>query len=183
MFCEHRSASLITTQAPATVFVMKTSRDGDWPGSWTHAIGREVARLRKERGLTVAALCDVCADLGIPVPRNTVGNLENGRKETLPLHELVTLATALGVSPLALAYPEDGRAWEVEYMPGQEVSIIDARRQFRGAPGEEITPGQMLDRLMDREHLEALANSVNRARTMGGSVTVIATDNGTDERG
>lgn len=88
-----------------------------WPANWTAAIGKTVRLVRERQKLSAQQLSVRCAVAGYPIPRNTIANLENGRKETLPLHELVILARALGVPPVELLYPI-GQTEQLEVVPG-----------------------------------------------------------------
>ena len=103
----------------------------EWPAAWTHAIGREVARVRRDTGTSAAALSARCAELGCAIPRNTIANLESGRKESLPIHELVAIARALNVTPLSLLFPE-GEDATVAYLPGVELPSNHGRIEFVG---------------------------------------------------
>ena len=138
------SCRLLPTQVAATVFTMKQTEPRDWPRIWTHAIGREVARVRRENGMTAQALSETCSEFGADIPRNTITNLENGRKETMPLHELVVLAAALLVDPVELLFPglrqtrhvnEDGEDVDeptVEYFPDDVIPSREAWARFNG---------------------------------------------------
>lgn len=84
---------------------MKQSNSPRWPREWTAQVGRAVVRCRKQQGVSAARLSELCAEAGFPIPRNTITNLENGRKEALPVHEVVVLAEALKVSPADLLFP------------------------------------------------------------------------------
>jgi len=69
----------------------------DWPRQWSLQIGRTVQTLRKARRMSARALSERCAEVGFPIPQSTITNLENGRKESVPVHEAAVLSTALGV--------------------------------------------------------------------------------------
>jgi len=84
---------------------MKQLNSPRWPREWTAQVGRAVVRCRKQQGVSAARLSELCAEAGFPIPRNTITNLENGRKESLPVHEVVVLAEALKVSPADLLFP------------------------------------------------------------------------------
>lgn len=117
---------------------MKQSEGRDWAREMAAEIGRSVRMIRARRGLSAEHLSVRCAELGHAIPRNTIANLENGRKETVPVHELVILAAALGVSPVELVYPV-GRADKVEELPGKEQDPLMAAEWFcdeRGAEGD-----------------------------------------------
>lgn len=94
------------------------TQEMEWPGSWTRAIGAAVRAARKRAGnMSAAELSRRCAALGVDIPRNTIANLENGRKSTIPLHELAALAAALRVPPIELI-ASIGQVEELEVLPG-----------------------------------------------------------------
>lgn len=93
----------------------------DWPRDWTRQIGQAVRDIRDGRGLSAAELSNRTAELGFRIPRNTIANLENGRKESIPIHEVQLLATALGVPIYALCCYPDGNA-NVPYLPGRDIN-------------------------------------------------------------
>lgn len=101
-----------------------------WPEEWTRRIGRTLATLRAERAVSGRELSERCATLGHPMPRNVIANLESGRKTSLPVHELVVLATALGVPPVSLLYDVTGGP--VEALPGITATPWSALLWFTG---------------------------------------------------
>jgi transcriptional regulator with XRE-family HTH domain len=76
-------------------------------------------------------LADRTAELGYPISRSQIANYESGRKKTLDIAELLIIAAALEVPPVALLYPNlpDG---QVELLPGQSCRAITATRWFSG---------------------------------------------------
>lgn len=60
-----------------------------------------------------------------------IANYESGRKKSLDIAELVAIAAALEVPPIALLYPGLPDA-DVEVLPGQHVSSIVAVLRFSG---------------------------------------------------
>lgn len=118
----------------------------EWPATWNQAIGRRIAEIRREVGLSAQALADSCTDLGHPMQRGTIAKFENGRRETVGVHELVVIATALYVAPAELLFPgaidgpqDDPDAGEptVEYLPGRPMPSSAAWKNFHGrtSPG------------------------------------------------
>jgi len=81
---------------------------------------------------------DRTEQLGCPVPRSTIADLEIGRRKHVLLSELIALAAALGVPPALLVVPL-GQVEKVEMLPGQEVDTPGAFRLFTGAadPGRD----------------------------------------------
>lgn len=109
---------------------MKQEHDPDWAHGWSRRIGRNLARLRKEGGLSARELSERCTALGYQVPRNTIANVESGRKREVSVQELAVLAAALGTSPLALVY--DPAEASVEVLPGRVGRTADAASWFAG---------------------------------------------------
>jgi len=85
----------------------------DWPTTWTAIIGATVKARRKELGWTARELSERCAEVGHKIPRSVIANLENGRREGIPVHQLAVLARALVTSPVELLFPVD----QVETVP------------------------------------------------------------------
>lgn len=81
--------------------------------------------------MSAQQLADACAELGHPIPRSVLANLESGRRETISVPELLVLAQALRVAPMRLLVPL-GHADAVELLPGVEVATTDALRWLRG---------------------------------------------------
>lgn len=102
---------------------------GSWPAKLTSTIGREVRRLRQERGLTAAELSDACATLGMEVPPRTITNWETGKRATIAVTEILVVAEALNVPPISLLFPL-GQDDRVEVLPGREAAMWDAVAWF-----------------------------------------------------
>jgi transcriptional regulator with XRE-family HTH domain len=95
------------------------------------AIAAEVRRHRVERGMSAQQLSDACAELGLPIARAVLANLESGRRGTVSVPELFVLAKALGVPPLMLLFPV-GRSEFMEVLPGREMDTWAAAKWFTG---------------------------------------------------
>ncbi|MEV6980030.1 helix-turn-helix transcriptional regulator [Sphaerisporangium sp. NPDC051017] len=73
-------------------------------------VGKRVRELRQRRGMSAQNLADRCAEAGFPeLKRQVITNLENGRRESISLTELLGLAYALDAPPALLFIPLDGR--------------------------------------------------------------------------
>lgn len=100
---------------------------------WAEAFHARIARaIKSARGTRSAQwLADSTAALGYPVSRAQIANYESGRKKGLDIAELVAIAAALEVPPVALLYPDlpDG---EVEALPGEVLTSDSAVRWFSG---------------------------------------------------
>jgi len=102
------------------------------PESPTQIVARRVAALRARRGLSAQKLADRCADYGMPdLNRSVITNLENNRRQTVTIDELLTLALALGVAPLHLLIPTNDDA-RVAITPNSDVDAANARQWVIG---------------------------------------------------
>lgn len=93
---------------------------------------RVAAAIKKARGNRPAQwLADETARLGYPISRSALANYESGRKKGLDVGELIVIAAALKVPPVALLFPglPDG---VVDLVPGVPVSSEDALAWFSG---------------------------------------------------
>jgi len=103
----------------------------DWGPRLVRLIAGEIRRLRKERGFSAQGLADRCAELGWPIKRSVLSNLESGYRETITVPELLVLARALGVPPLRLLLPL-GHSDTVEILPNVDMVTTDALLWLRG---------------------------------------------------
>lgn len=88
--------------------------------------------------MTVQALADRCAGLGVTLGRVTITKLEGGRRQAVTPAELAVLAAALAVAPAELLYPI-GSGERAEILPGRELDPMDAVRWFTGDAVLELT--------------------------------------------
>jgi len=100
-----------------------------WAKDTTGRIAGAVKALRGKR--SAQWLADRTAELGHPISRTAISNLEVGRKGSVDVLELIVLARALGVPPLLLLYPALS-AGEVEVLPGHRASSWAAGEWFAG---------------------------------------------------
>ncbi|MBY6412893.1 helix-turn-helix domain-containing protein [Rhodococcus sp. BP-252] len=107
-----------------------------WAEDVVARIAGEVRRLRgkEHSALSAAKLADRTHDIGYGISRSVVADLENGRKKSLDISELLVLAAALGVSPAQLVYPDLPKG-NVEVLPGLDQESHDALRWFSGEAG------------------------------------------------
>jgi transcriptional regulator with XRE-family HTH domain len=97
----------------------------------TRTVAEEIRRYRLARRLSAQQLADRCAELGMPIRRSVLANLENGRRDAITIAELLVLAHALDVSPILLVFPV-GRRDEVEALPGRSLPTWDAALWLSG---------------------------------------------------
>ena len=103
-----------------------------WEVAMAGRVGEAIAARRKALGMTAVELAAKTRDLGYPISRVAISKMEtNNRAGKLAVAEVVVLAEALDVAPVALLYPDlpDG---EVERLPGQPARSMVALMSFTG---------------------------------------------------
>lgn len=104
----------------------------EWVDQVMATVAGEVRRRRKELRWSAQDLADRCAEIGHPIPRNVIANMESGRRSTLPLVDVMVLAKALRTYPICLVYPV-GYVDRVQRLPLQDSQPTwDAMRWFTG---------------------------------------------------
>ena len=133
--------------------------DLEWEDHVMATVAGEVRRRRKELRWSAQDLADRCEEIGYPIPRNVIANMESGRRAVLPLVEVMVLAKALRMSPISLIYPV-GYVDDIRQLPYQDPQPAwDALQWFTGnSPAEDATD-HMLDHFLahDLELRSALA--------------------------
>ncbi|MFD6515186.1 helix-turn-helix domain-containing protein [Rhodococcus sp. NPDC060176] len=108
----------------------------NWQKQNAARIGKGIAAARIEAGMSAVQLADRCKRLGFPISRVAISKIENGSREgKLDLAEILTLARALSIPPIAVIYP--GLVDEVvEPAPGGvRVRSGEAAQWFWGQSG------------------------------------------------
>jgi transcriptional regulator with XRE-family HTH domain len=95
------------------------AQSDSWQARLTRVVADQVRRYRQERKMSAQQLADRCDQLGLSIPRPVLSNLENGRRESVSIAELLILAAALEVPPILLVAPVD-RQPTIEVLPGKE---------------------------------------------------------------
>lgn len=115
---------------------------------WAHAlavqVGRNVRRLREapERRWSAQDLAERTAALGYEIKRPVISNLENGRRGSVTLTDLMVLAQAFGTSPMLLILPL-GTEESVDLAPGRPYRTAEAFDWWAGRrplPGSDWAP-------------------------------------------
>lgn len=125
---------------------MKQDLGGDEGAEYTKRFMAEVTRLRnsKQPRWSAERLAQEMAGVGVPWTRNSVVNLESGRRKHVSMHEVLALAVVLRVdNPVDLIVPPGGVYEQLVFpvVPFDDVSAASVRAWFRGEPGrlrEEI---------------------------------------------
>ncbi|MGP3926147.1 helix-turn-helix domain-containing protein [Streptomyces sp. 8N616] len=125
----------------------------EWADKVMATVAAEVRRRRKELRMSAQDLADRCEEIGYPIPRNVIANMESGRRSTLPLVDVMVLARALNTSPICLIYPV-GYIDRVQPLPDQD--ITETWNALEWFTGEGSQLGLEVDMLSYyREHVEA----------------------------
>ena len=130
-----------------TRYSVLMTQDDDWSARMARLVAREVRRYREGQGqrprMSAQQLADRTEELGMPIPRSVLANLESGRRETVSVAEILVLAGALNVAPIELICPV-GYDKEIELLPGPQLdppgrdAVVRRRaeaRPRRGVPG------------------------------------------------
>ncbi len=103
-----------------------------WSVRLSRRIATQIRFWREQRGLTALQLAKRTAQLGYSLPRGVIANLENNRRDSVTVAELLILAAALDVPPVLLIAPV-GREREVEMLPGTQTPSWQVRGWIHGA--------------------------------------------------
>jgi transcriptional regulator with XRE-family HTH domain len=69
-------------------------------------VGRRLRDVRARRGLSAQDVADLCAEVGVPeLNRSVIANLENGRRASVSIEEVLVLAYVLRVPPVLMFTP------------------------------------------------------------------------------
>ncbi|MEN4399651.1 hypothetical protein A5768_14105 [Mycolicibacterium fortuitum] len=103
-----------------------------WQLELARRVGLAVHDLRKRQGWTALELAQRTKEIGYPISRVAISKIEsNTRSGKVDLAELLTLAAALNVSPVALVYPGPYQN-EVQILPGRHAAEFNAAQWFSG---------------------------------------------------
>jgi hypothetical protein len=123
--------------------------------------------------VSAKVLSNRTADLGFEIPRNTITNLENGRKESVPVHEVAVLAAALGIAPADLLLPVATEE-SVSVLPETTGSTVQSGNWFvSGTDGSAPTWGTSSELSAHLEH-DALVSVVQRHMDAGAAGEAVA---------
>ncbi|MBY6709054.1 helix-turn-helix transcriptional regulator [Rhodococcus sp. BP-241] len=108
----------------------------EWSQQIVDRVGKEVRRARTAAlpPLSGQALSERTAELGHPISRAVISDLETGRRRGLDVADLIVLAAALQIAPVQLLFPDLPRG-PVNVLPGRPHESHDAMRWFAGESG------------------------------------------------
>lgn len=102
-----------------------------WQERVARMVGREVLRHRHRRKMSIPQLADRTAELGMPVPRSVLADLEVGKRGAVAVAEVLVLAASLDVAPAELICPV-GFDEQIELLPGRMMEPLQASRWVDG---------------------------------------------------
>jgi len=126
----------------------------------TRTIAREVRRHRDRRGMSAQQLADRTAELGMPIPRPDLANLESGRRDSVSAAEVLILAAALDVAPIDLIAPV-GYDEHIEMLPGRMMDPLEAARWVGGQHAIDLSGPEPGFRPYDAGETSSLTLTVN----------------------
>lgn len=157
---------------------MTTARERPWRDDVNVRIARAIKHARGDRSAQVIA--DETARLGFPITRDTIANIENGRKKSVDVPELIILAKALGVPPLSLIYPDLVDS-PVEALPGVDKTSGDAALAFSGYDDEDMR--MLFDLRSARDQFERWGMSDNEMMRDNARSTLVSAERSARKQG
>lgn len=118
-------------QGPARLLDMSSEEPESWDRGTTSRIGQQIKRIRGRR-ISAQSLSDRTAQLGYPIGRATISELETGRRKTITVPELLVLAAALDTSPALLVYGDQLADGPVNALPELTDTAANALMWFSG---------------------------------------------------
>jgi transcriptional regulator with XRE-family HTH domain len=139
----------------------------DWSRRIATTVGAQVKRLREQRDSRMSAkqLADTCEQLGYRVEQQVIANMENGRRTSVTIPDVMVLARALGVPPIELVFPL-GHDEQTEVLPGEVIDTWQAVTWFTAENGGKPTTAVVLFRSYGRylDRLRGLRMDAGAAR-------------------
>lgn len=80
------------------------TQDG-WETKLSRLAGEQIQYMRKRAGLSAEELAKRCTEIGFPMKRHVIASLENKRRSSVSMAEIIAIATVLQIPPLYLIYP------------------------------------------------------------------------------
>lgn len=122
----------------------------DWGKAVTRRVAAEIKRRRGKN--TVQWVADRTAELGYPVSRSRISDLEAGKRGGLiGVAELMIIAEALQVSPVELLFGAQLVTGDVEHLPGRMVTAWGALLWFTGEWPSDGDRGRRLELIRELE--------------------------------
>lgn len=84
---------------------MTQNSEEDYPSAITAQMGQLLQSARKSAGVSAQRLADLCTTAGTPITRNVIASIESGRRASIGVDELLTIAHVLNIPPVTLLFP------------------------------------------------------------------------------
>lgn len=107
-----------------------------WTQRLTAAIGQNIKGARAGR-FSAQALANLCTEMGHPIQRDVISNLENGRRGSIPVTDILVIAEVLGVPALSLIFNPEFAGDLVESTPSKKLRVWEAAEEFAGLRPEK----------------------------------------------
>lgn len=104
----------------------------EWAATVTARIGRNISRARKRNGWSAEQLSAATEEAGFKIARQVIANIENGRRESIGIAELMVFAEVLGTSSAELVFPSDALMDSFPVSPKASDNSFRARLKFTG---------------------------------------------------
>lgn len=98
----------------------------------TGAVIENMRLLRRQRDWSAEDLAREMAGVGVPWTRLVVAKLENQRRQSLSIAEVLALSVVFEVGLVHLIVPLDDDSGQFEITPGREVPVTEVRDFIRG---------------------------------------------------
>lgn len=104
-----------------------------WPRRLTTSIGKRIRHFRESQDPKISAreLSDRTSKLGHRVEYQVIANMETGRRTSISVHEILVIASALGVPPALLVVPL-GTGTDTELLPDEPSDPWECYQWFVG---------------------------------------------------
>lgn len=102
-----------------------------WSQRLAAAVGARVRQFRTTEDISAQTLANRTAQLGYEVKRSVIADMESGRRSTVSLADVLVLARALGVPPVALLV-DAHKGTKNEILPGTPVDVWEAADWITG---------------------------------------------------
>ncbi|WP_068149069.1 helix-turn-helix domain-containing protein [Rhodococcoides corynebacterioides] len=125
-----------------------------------------VARVRREQGLTLRDVADRLSNTERPIAHNTISEIERGARR-VDVDDLMALAAALSVSPVALLFPSAESAETAVHATGfGEVAASQLWTSMHAPPSPETANASWWSTMIAPQMDEQPADLIARAITI-----------------
>ena len=130
-----------------------------WAAGISRTIGLNIKKARNQADkMSAQRLADICAELGHPIPRDVISNLENGRRASVPVTDLLVIAEALGVPALSLVFNPEIAGGFIERTPLQTAYVWESYEETAGLRPMRHVGTPAFETWAKMDHLRELAS-------------------------